>query len=182
MTEIRAIENSLRLEIKVNAYNWSEILGYGEKRFREKWSKEAFKKALDKGNTIELLIGHNAKNGTIGSVINTEARNDGFYALVELNHDYAYLYPKAEKGQLSVSFGFRALSDEWKRSGNYYERRIFDAEIFEISILDGQRPAFKGTRVETRDKEGYEIRYLEDFNPRNNIDLKQKQLDLLKLM
>lgn len=180
--EIRAIDTdgSLKLEIRVNAYNWSERIKVGSKMFREQWDKQAFEKATSKGNEIELWLNHDKKRGAIGKIIGSEVRENGWYVQAELNEEYRYLYDKAKKGWLNgISFGFVCLDDIWNETNT--ERKVKDAEIREVSILDGKRPAYRATSIEARSEDSEVIEQREFIDFKNTIeyrDILRKKLNL----
>ena len=122
--------------------------------FIERICKGAFKKALNRGENIRLLLNHE-NDRELGS---TESGN------LELNEDSIGLHAratitdkdvidKARKGDLvGWSFGFKDIDvDVSEGNKGMAVREVKDLDLKEVSILDRTRtPAYDGTLLLTR--------------------------------
>ena len=122
--------------------------------FIERICKGAFKKALNRGDDVKVLLNHDSSK-ELGS---TKAGN------LELNEDNIGLHAratitdkevidKARKGDLvGWSFGFRDIDvDESEEKQGMAVRAVKDLDLKEVSILDRTRtPAYDGTLLMTR--------------------------------
>ncbi|WP_044783442.1 phage major capsid protein [Bacillus thuringiensis] len=143
----------------VNGYvnmteQFSEMLGRNE-QFKEKISRGAFKRAIEKAKEIHFLAEHD------NSKILASTRNDslklsedanGLYmsatvALTSWGKDY---YELIKSGILkNMSFGFRSIKDSWKKTTQgYFERTIHELELFEVSVV--KDPAYSQSSISAR--------------------------------
>ncbi len=126
------------------------------KRFKEKISKGAFKRAIQNSKRdIDFLAEHDSsvvlastKNDTLtlreddkglfmeARVINTSAGRDW--------------YEMISSGLITnMSFGFKSVQDEWRSVGeNLFERTISDLELFEVSAV--RNPAYAQSSISNR--------------------------------
>lgn len=126
------------------------------KRFKEKISKGAFKRAISNSDRdIDFLAEHDSstvlastKNGTLdlredskglymeARIINTSAGRDW--------------YEMISSGLITnMSFGFQSIDDEWRSVGeNLFERTINDLELFEVSAV--RNPAYAQSSISNR--------------------------------
>lgn len=134
---------------------FSQELGLA-KRFKEKISKGAFKRAIaNSKQDIDFLAEHDesvvlasTKNGTLqltedetglfmeARIINTSAGRDW--------------YEMISSGLITnMSFGFRSVADDWKAIGeNLFERTINELELFEVSAV--RNPAYASSSISSR--------------------------------
>ena len=126
------------------------------KRFREKISKGAFRKAIqNSARDIDFLAEHDS------SVVLASTKNDS----LQLREDDKGLYMEARiintgagrdwyemisSGLITnMSFGFRSVADEWRSIGeNLFERTINDLELFEVSAV--RNPAYAQSSISNR--------------------------------
>lgn len=126
------------------------------KRFKEKISKGAFKRAIQNSNRdIDFLAEHDSsvvlastKNNTLqlkeddkglfmeARIINTSAGRDW--------------YEMISSGLITnMSFGFKSVTDEWRSIGeNLFERTIDELELFEVSAV--RNPAYAQSSISNR--------------------------------
>ena len=126
------------------------------KRFKEKISKGAFKKAIqNSARDIDFLAEHDS------SIVLASTKNDS----LQLREDDKGLYMEARiintgagrdwyemisSGLITnMSFGFRSVADEWRSIGeNLFERTISDLELFEVSAV--RNPAYAQSSISNR--------------------------------
>ena len=132
---------------------FSEMLGRNEK-FKEKISRGAFKRAIEKAKEIHFLAEHE------GEKILSSTRNGS----LELSEDANGLYMSAtitptswgkdyyeliKSGILkNMSFGFRSIKDSWKKVEGYFERTVHELELFEVSVV--KDPAYSQSSISAR--------------------------------
>ncbi|WP_368906738.1 phage major capsid protein [Bacillus wiedmannii] len=132
---------------------FSEMLGRNEK-FKEKISRGAFKRAIEKAKEIHFLAEHD------GEKILSSTRNGS----LELSEDANGLYMSAiitptswgkdyyeliKSGILkNMSFGFRSIKDSWKKVEGYFERIVHELELFEVSVV--KDPAYSQSSISAR--------------------------------
>lgn len=133
----------------------SQELGMS-KRFKEKISKGAFKRAIQSASRdIDFLAEHDS------SVVLASTKNDS----LQLKEDDRGLYMEARiintsagrdwyemisSGLITnMSFGFKSVSDEWRSIGeSLFERTINDLELFEVSAV--RNPAYAQSSISNR--------------------------------
>ena len=126
------------------------------KRFKEKISKGAFRKAIqNSARDIDFLAEHDS------SIVLASTKNDS----LQLREDDKGLYMEARiintgagrdwyemisSGLITnMSFGFRSVADEWRSIGeNLFERTISDLELFEVSAV--RNPAYAQSSISNR--------------------------------
>ena len=126
------------------------------KRFKEKISKGAFRKAIqNSARDIDFLAEHDS------SIVLASTKNDS----LQLREDDKGLYMEARiintgagrdwyemisSGLITnMSFGFRSVADEWRSIGeNLFERTINDLELFEVSAV--RNPAYAQSSISNR--------------------------------
>lgn len=153
------------------------------KRFKEKISKGAFKKAIqNSARDIDFLAEHDS------SIVLASTKNDS----LQLREDDKGLYMEARiintgagrdwyemisSGLITnMSFGFKSVSDEWRSIGeNLFERTISDLELFEVSAV--RNPAYAQSSISNR---GLDIS--DDIVPENieeDYNMEQRTADQL---
>lgn len=149
---------------------WSELLGRRD-RFKEKITRGAFQRAIDKSDEIHFLAEHD------NSKILSSTRNNS----LELREDEVGLHMSAKicptswgkdyyelinSGILkNMSFGFRAVKDAWKKVDGYFERTVNELELFEVSVV--RDPAYSQSTISARG-----IDLIEDEVPTEELNLR----------
>lgn len=146
---------TLKVEGLVNqTESWSHILGV-RKKFREKISRGAFSKALQEQDRIDFLAEHD----------NTRILSTTENGSLELWEDEEGLKMRAEicpttygkdmyelmrsKIVNHMSFGFKVVSDKWKKLSNgIYERVIEELQLLEVSAV--RNPAYPQSAIVAR--------------------------------
>lgn len=132
---------------------YSEMLGRG-KRFKEIIKRGAWKKALERASEIHFLAEHDPKKilaSTRNDSLKLHEDENGLYFEARISptswgKDY---YQLIKDGILrNMSFGFRAKVDEWRNKGDFFEREIFDLDLFEISVV--RDPAYAQSSISAR--------------------------------
>ena len=122
--------------------------------FIEQVEPGTFRRALEKGNPVELRLNHERVLGsTADGTISLKEDNIGLYAEADVSDPE--VMESARKGELrGWSFGFRGAKDSWQDTEP--PRRTLTAfDLTEVSLIDRRKtPAYIGTSVEVRDDEG----------------------------
>lgn len=190
--ELRVLESSISahsdgemiVEGLVNkTESWSHELGL-RKKFREKVSKGTFQRALAGGERIDFLGEHNA------NLLLATTENDS----LQLWEDEEGLKMRARISPTSygkdfyvlmkdglvnhMSFGFKVLSDKWKKlTDGTYERTIDKIALKEVSVV--RNPAYPQSSISAR---GIEL--IEDVEIPAEVDevrsQEQTELDKVK--
>lgn len=170
--EIRnLVDNSLSIVCKVNDYTLSKELRGKNGSFRELVPKDTWQKAIEENPDVKFYYNHK-DYFELADSIKLTAEDDGVYLYATLKESEKGLYQAIKDGLISgMSFGFQSLKDTWQTVGSFMQRTINDMNLFEVSILD-KTPAYNGTVAEVR----------ELLIPFNDIEIKKKKLELLKLI
>lgn len=154
------------------------------KRFKEKISKGAFKRAIAKSKRdIDFLAEHDS------SVVLASTKNN----TLQLKEDETGLYMEARiintsagrdwyemiaSGLITnMSFGFRSIADEWKSIGeNLFERTINDLELFEVSAV--RNPAYASSSISNRGLNSLDDDIVPD-NIEEDLTMEQRTADAL---
>lgn len=133
----------------------------GAPPFREIVKSGTFRKALDRGNPVELKLNHQRTLCDTGSGLELREDNVGLHASAVVTDKETV--DAARSGKLTGwSFGFRCLKDSWKPDeGGVELRELEDISLDEVSILT-KTPAYIATSVEVRGEELLERRMTED--------------------
>lgn len=132
---------------------FSEMLGRNEK-FKEKISRGAFKRAIEKAKEIHFLAEHDGEkilSSTRNSSLQLSEDANGLYMSATITptswgKDY---YELIKSGILkNMSFGFRSIKDSWKKVEGYFERTIHELELFEVSVV--KDPAYSQSSISAR--------------------------------
>ncbi|WP_346817068.1 HK97 family phage prohead protease [Staphylococcus equorum] len=134
----------------------SNMLQKSAKRFVEKISRGAFKNALlNKGKDIDFLAEHDKKRilaSTKNQSLSLFEDDNGLFmeATITPTSWGKDTYEMIKSGlYTNMSFGFKAIKDEWKKTGiGLYERTIRELELFEVSVV--KNPAYASTTIEAR--------------------------------
>lgn len=154
--EFRAIENEGKMTIRalVNNGDWSKVLTNGNgTKFREKIKLPVWQKTINesRGN-VKLYVNHEDLYD-VAQELRLYVTKKGLEIEATLKEGCEGLYNKIKQGIFNqMSFGFRALDDEWIPNGDIYDRIINALELFEISILN-KTAAYNNTTVEARNLE-----------------------------
>ncbi|WP_346988894.1 phage major capsid protein [Bacillus sp. SW7] len=155
-TNIEANEDG---SMTVNGYvnkteQFSEMLGRNE-HFKEKISRGAFKRAIEKAKEIHFLAEHDGEKilaSTRNGSLQLSEDTNGLYMSATVSptswgKDY---YELIKSGILkNMSFGFRSIKDSWKKTTQgYFERTIHELELFEVSVV--RDPAYSQSSISAR--------------------------------
>ena len=132
----------------------------GAPPFREIVMPGTFRKAIEKGNTIELKLDHKRILCDTGSGLELREDNVGLYASALVTD--AETVKAARNGRLTGwSFGFYCVKDNWREDEGTELRELEDIQLTEVSILT-KKPAYIATSIEVRDDDRMiERRYTE---------------------
>ncbi|TWT64246.1 HK97 family phage prohead protease [Rubinisphaera italica] len=172
--------------------------------FKERIRKGAFKRSLVEGRDIRALFNHStdkplARTST-GTLLLTETDNGLDIEITPNNASWSKdVQETIRSGDLNgFSFGFFVTEDEWDNEGGQVVRELIDLDLVEVSPVF--QPAYKASEIAVRiapdaieaakryaDQDAVEANLdaIEERKPEPNnsyeIELKRKQLDLLKL-
>lgn len=126
------------------------------KRFKEKISKGAFKRAIaNSKKDIDFLAEHDSSvvlASTKNNTLQLKEDETGLYMEARIINTSAGRdwYEMISSGLITnMSFGFRSVADEWKSVGeNLFERTINDLELFEVSAV--RNPAYASSSISNR--------------------------------
>lgn len=164
-----------------------------ESEFVEQVKAGTFQRALDSGQSIELMYNHEKVIGKRGLNLELKEDNIGLYAKATVNDPD--VISKARSGELrGWSFGFNCIKDSWESIGTNRQRRYLDEiRLLEVSILD-KKPAYIGTSIEMRGEDctSFERRGCEeDFEVIDNsadenkkdfsVELCRKKTEILRM-
>ena len=128
-------------------------------QFIERICKGAFKRALDRGNDVKLLLNHD-ENRLLGSTRqgNLELKEDNIGLKARATITDKEVIEKAKKGELvGWSFGFydRPNGVVKRMVDGMLHRNVEDLDLEEVTILDNTRnPAYEGTLIMARETDG----------------------------
>ena len=160
----------------------------GAPPFREIVKSGTFRKALETGGIVSLMLNHERTLCDTSRGLELREDNVGLYASAAVTDPETI--KAAREGRLTGwSFGFCCLHDSWRKDDDGLELRELDTiRLDEVSILT-KPPAYIATSVEVRDEELIEQRAqpdtaeLAERNPRNKTDnsVYRAELELLSL-
>lgn len=156
--------------------SWSHTLGV-RKKFKEKICRGAFDKAIQNANRIDFLCEHDSSK-----LLSTTENNS-----LQLWEDEEGLKMRAiicpttygrdlyelmrSKLVNHMSFGFRVLSDKWKKLSNgTFERIVEELELLEVSAV--RNPAYPQSAIAAR---GIEL--VEDVEIPDDIDSEERSYE-----
>jgi HK97 family phage prohead protease len=126
--------------------------------FRERIAPGAFRSAIGRDDVV-FLVNHaglplaRTRSGTL--TLREDKR--GLHIESELDGedpDVRAIVPKMRRGDLDkMSFAFRATKQEWDESGDIPLRTIYEAELFDVSIVT--EPAYGGTEIGLRARDAW---------------------------
>lgn len=152
---------------------WSHTLGQ-RKKFREKIKKGAFSKAIDDAQRIDFLGEHRVdmllattENGSLELWEDDEGlKMRAKIAPTSYGKDLFTLMK--EKMVNHMSFGFKAISDSWKKlSDGTFERSIDGLVLKEVSVV--RNPAYPQSAISARN-----IEIVEDVEIPADIDVEER--------
>lgn len=130
----------------------SQVLGSGPVSFREIIAPEAMDRTLKEAIDLRALVDHDPGKVLGRLSANTlEAQKDGRGLRVTIEPDPEISYAKdimraVKRGDVSgMSFGFRALEDDWNYDEDIPVRTVMDMRVSEVSIVTF--PAYTATDV-----------------------------------
>lgn len=151
-------DDSLVVEGLVNeTEKWSHVLGV-RKKFREKICKGAFTKAIDANPRIDFLCEHDT-NKLLATTENNslqlweDEQGLKMRAIICPTSYGKDIYELMKSNIVNhMSFGFRVLSDKWKKLSNgIHERTVEELELLEVSVV--RNPAYPQSAIAARGME-----------------------------
>lgn len=133
---VNAVERESRVLHRVGGLPFREIVRQG-----------TFKKALETGNPVFLMLNHERTICDTNSGLELREDNIGLHAKAVISDKE--IISAAENGKLTGwSFGFKCKKDSWNDTGEI--RTLEEIELDEVSILT-KTPAYTATSIELRD-------------------------------
>ena len=161
--------------------SWSHTLGM-RKKFREKICRGAFDKAIQTAPRIDFLAEHDSSKllaTTENGSLELWEDSEGLKMRARIcPTSYGKDMYELMKGNLvrHMSFGFRVISDKWKKLSNgTFERTVDALELSEVSVV--RNPAYPQSAIAAR---GIEL--VEDANIPEDILEERSQEDMEKEM
>ena len=172
---VNAVERESRVLHRVGGLPFKEIVRQG-----------TFAKALQNGNTVQLMLNHERTICDTNSGLELREDNIGLFAKAVISDKE--VISAAKNGKLTGwSFGFKCKKDTWNDTGEI--RTLEEIELDEVSILT-KTPAYTATSIELRDGDLlHECRFATDISVEKSVDnaenprfeLQKKKFELLKL-
>ena len=172
---VNAVERESRVLHRVGGMPFREIVRQG-----------TFAKALQNGNTVNLMLNHERTICDTNSGLELREDNIGLFAKAVISDKE--VISAAKNGKLTGwSFGFKCKKDSWNDTGEI--RTLEDIELDEVSILT-KTPAYTATSIELRDGDILrECRFESDITVEKPVEtaenfrfeLQKKKFELLKL-
>lgn len=155
----------------------------GAPPFREIVKPGTFRRALEKGNKVNLMLNHGRTLCDTASGLELKEDNVGLYAQAVVSDRETV--DAARSGRLTGwSFGFCCQHDSWSSDSDGVElRELDDIRLDEVSILTNT-PAYIATSVEVRDGGLIERRFGDEKAPEiisNDLALEGAELTILSL-
>ena len=163
--EVRLINSSLNVEddslvvegLVNETEKWSHVLGV-RKKFRERICRGAFAKAIDANPRIDFLCEHDA-NKLLATTENNslqlweDEQGLKMRAIICPTSYGKDIYELMKSNIVNhMSFGFRVLSDKWKKLSNgIHERTVEELELLEVSVV--RNPAYPQSAIAARGTE-----------------------------
>ena len=161
--------------------SWSHTLGM-RKKFREKICRGAFDKAIQTAPRIDFLAEHDSSKllaTTENGSLELWEDSEGLKMRAKIcPTSYGKDMYELMKSNLvrHMSFGFRVISDKWKKLSNgTFERTVDALELSEVSVV--RNPAYPQSAIAAR---GIEL--VEDVNIPEDILEERSQEDMEKEM
>ena len=163
--EVRLINSSLNVEddslvvegLVNETEKWSHVLGV-RKKFRERICRGAFAKAIDANPRIDFLCEHDT-NKLLATTENNslqlweDEQGLKMRAIICPTSYGKDIYELMKSNIVNhMSFGFRVLSDKWKKLSNgIHERTVEELELLEVSVV--RNPAYPQSAIAARGME-----------------------------
>lgn len=176
--ELRESEDGKR-KLSGYAIKWEQLsqkMGYWF-RFREKFSKNAFKESIEKddqralwNHNTDIVLGRTKNNTLLLEEDNVGLRFEIDLPQTTWGND---IYLSVKRGDVDgVSFGFKKLGDEWDESDpDNIVRTVTKAQLFEVSPTPF--PAYEGvTEVSARNIEQAYEQYKKEATPDGDKSVK----------
>lgn len=132
-------------------------------QFIERIAKGTFKRALERGNDVKMLLNHDNSRqlaSTAEGTLELKEDNIGLHARATITDKE--VIEKARAGELvGWSFGFydRPNGVIKRMIDGILHREVEDMDLEEVSILDNtKKPAYEGTLIMARDSEKMQFR------------------------
>jgi HK97 family phage prohead protease len=150
--------------------------------FKERIAPEAVDRTLNEGLDVRALVDHDSSKvigRTRAGTLTLRKDSQGLRIEVEPDPEISYardIMRSVARGDVTgMSFGFRAIADEWDYEGKIPMRTVTDMRISEVSIVTF--PAYQATDVQVA------MRSLNAFQERhqgNRVAWLEKQMRLLR--
>lgn len=148
--EIRALEEDLLIEGVINRFDKSKMMFHIEHGdFQEIIPKETWDEAINNNkDNIKLHMNH-LDGVSIAETLDIWTDSNGVYFRAKLIPQARTLYIKIKEcvDVQGISIGFKCLNDKWRKFPTHSEREVLKMQLDEISILDGEEPAYRNTEV-----------------------------------
>lgn len=183
---------TLKVEGYVNETNSKSNMLGREQRFVEVIKPGVWQRAIEKAKEVHFYAEHD-KNKILASTRNgsLELREDdkGLYMTATISptswgKDY---YQLIKDGILqNMSFGFRAIKDQWRNMGDHFERTVNELELFEVSVV--RDPAYAASSISARgidlveDEVPAEELNLRTIEIRSDEDIKKIAMEIFKML
>ena len=153
---VNAVERESRVLHRVGGLPFREIVRQG-----------TFKKALENGNAVSLMLNHERTICDTNSGLELREDNIGLFAKAVISDKE--VISCAKNGKLTGwSFGFKCKKDSWNDTGEI--RTLEEIELDEVSILT-KTPAYTATSIELRDRDILrECRFESDITVEKNAE------------
>ena len=133
---VNAVERESRVLHRVGGMPFKEVVRQG-----------TFAKALQNGNTVQLMLNHERTLCDTNSGLELREDNIGLFAKAVISDKEVISAAKNNK-LTGWSFGFKCKKDSWNDTGEI--RTLEEIELDEVSILT-KTPAYTATSIELRD-------------------------------
>jgi HK97 family phage prohead protease len=158
--EVRAADTGVKVEGYAAIFNertviagmWEEVIHPG-----------AFDAALRRRDDVPFLIEHRGLPlaRTASGTLNLTVDERGLKIASDLDPtdpDVMRIVPKMRRGDLSkMSFGFRAVRQEWDESKSLAVRHLHEVELLDVSVVAD--PAYEGTDIAIRSRQAALIKH-----------------------
>lgn len=149
--------------------------------FREVVRQGTFRRALEDGKTVRLMLDHERNLCDTDSGLELREDNIGLYARAEIA-DREVIRAAKENRLTGWSFGFRCKKDSWSQDGEV--RTLEEIDLDEVSILT-KTPAYTATSIELRDSDGlqecrFESNIQVDSAKSDRCEMQKRKFEILK--
>jgi len=180
------------MEFEMRGTDSAEISGYvnaveresrvlhrvGGKPFKELVRQGTFRKALESGRVVRLMLDHERTICDTSSGLELREDNIGLHAKAVIT-DKEIIKAGREGRLTGWSFGFRCRKDSWSEDGEM--RTLEDIELDEVSVLT-KTPAYNATSIELRESgEIREVRFESGFDFKQSDSAKSDRFAMQKI-